>query len=111
MQFVTDVFWLLFFHMIGDFVFQNTFMYERKYDSKFSMFSHCILWTGAIAFGFFFLWDVSLNVYQLSFLFTGHYLMDYFRHPFVKEDKKATIFDFDFFFHIMQLVIVYRWAL
>lgn len=111
MQFTVDIFWLLFFHMIGDFVFQSAFMCEHKYDSKFLMFSHCVLWTGAIAFGFFFLWNVSLNVYQLSFLFVGHYLMDLFKHPFVKESDKAKIFDFDFFFHAVQLVIVYGWAL
>lgn len=111
MQFEIDIFWLLFFHLIGDLVFQNTFMYEHKYDSKFLMFSHCVLWTGGIALGFFFFWDISLNIYQLSFLLIGHYLMDCFRHPFVKENKKAMIFDFDFFFHMTQLIIVYDWAL
>ncbi len=107
---VVDLFWLLFFHTVGDFVFQNDWMLKNKTKSLYILIAHSIVWAGVIAFGFFLMWGIELASKPLIFLFLGHLVMDSLNHPLVPRYKKGLCFDFDYLFHITQLLIVYFWS-
>lgn len=106
-----DLFWIGFAHYVGDFVCQNEWMVHAKKTSKFVLSAHTVIWAGCIALVFQFLVEVPLGFWQIGFLCVGHFLMDYFEHPYVSKDKKGLCFDFDFGFHIVQLLFVYFWSL
>lgn len=102
-----DMLYILFFHALGDFVFQSPWMIKNKYDNNFVMTFHCILWTGIITLGFEFILNIPLGLLSICFLFGGHYFMDKLNHPFVKRNMAGKTFDLDLFFHIVQLLVIY----
>ena len=103
------IFWLLFFHFVGDYVLQTSWMLDQKVTYRWLRAVHCCLWTGAVALGFKFVLNAPLDVWPLLFLFAGHYVMDSFKHPFVASYKAGKVIDMDLIFHLIQLGIVAQW--
>jgi hypothetical protein len=91
---------MLFFHFLGDMVFQSEWMCREKYKSFFWMFAHSVLWTGCIYAGFLFN-GIEIGLLSVLFLAIAHGAMDMTEHPHFKG------VDLDFWFHALQIVLVY----
>ena len=108
--------WLIFAHLFGDIVFQNSEMNDKKRKDIIVMIAHCAVWTSCISIGLEYLGILSL--YKILFLFFGHYLIDIWKikktkNPFWRSIdgyghcSQGFYFVIDQFLHFIQLIIVY----
>ena len=100
-----NIIWLIFSHFIGDIALQNSWQSDNKGRLWYAMFSHCMIWTGAICItlqflGIFVLW-------KALFLLIGHYLIDSWRVKRMKTEETTKDLYLDQSLHILQIIIVY----
>ena len=104
---VSDIVCLLAFNAIGDFALQSEYMAKEKHNHLFVMYSHCLLWTLSVSVGFYFVCGHIPSLPALLFLFVGHWALDRRNHPDIPQHLKGKTFDFDYLFHLLQIVAVY----
>ena len=97
--------WLVFAHLIGDFVFQNEYIAKEKKNSFYIMCCHCFLWTMGIAFVL--LIFNTLEYWDGFFLFTGHLIIDECKLTnFNNKLTEKQSFAIDQILHFIQILIV-----
>jgi hypothetical protein len=98
-------FWLVFAHLMGDFVLQTDFLAKLKGKCVYILLVHVFLWTGTVAaallvFGLFAPW-------KLAMLFVGHAVCDWLKAR-VPEDRAQWWHLYpDQAFHGLQLGIAW----
>ena len=101
-------FWLVFAHLMGDFVFQNDFIAKLKGKRVYILLVHAALWAGTVGIALLVFGIFKLE--KLAFLFVGHAVCDYLKAR-VPEDKAQWWHLYpDQAFHGLQLVVVWLWT-
>ncbi len=98
------MFWMTFAHMIGDMCLQTEFIAQQKGRRFYLMFSHIILYLGAIGIALH-----LLNIftwYGIIFIGVGHLLMDSWKSKQPRDDEHFWHIYLDQGWHYLQLLIV-----
>ena len=99
-----NLIWLLFAHFIGDWGLQTSFMSQYKSKYWLVMFAHCMVYTGIMAIALQYLG--LLTVWKILFIFSGHYVIDFFKGKLAHSEKDWWMIYPDHLFHLIQIIIV-----
>lgn len=94
--------WLLFAHHLADVAFQPSWLIKNKSEHWWSIYEHCMIWTGVISLTLLLLdrfsyWDIPI-------LLGGHFIIDFIKYRYFKEWKWIYL---DQALHYLQILIVY----
>ena len=106
---MTQFFWVIFAHAIGDCALQTKFMGEHKHKYPTVLMAHSITWTGCIGLALLIL-GIPFPLWKILFLLIGHACMDLasttlFRVVGYKFNFTNTL---DQCFHLGQLWMVFK---
>ena len=102
--------WLIMGHLVGDFLFQNRWMAERKRYDLLALALHSLIYT--VAVGLFSLGFGGLSISQVLVLFLSHFFLDkrFFVEWWTKNitDSSETWISIvvDQTFHLLVLVLI-----
>ena len=105
---LTNFFWLIFAHAIGDMALQTDYMGDMKGEWPMVMLAHCIVWTGCICIALKYIDRYKL--WKVFFLLIGHFIIDEISQFYMDYDysvSEQVINLFDQIAHLGQLMVVY----
>jgi hypothetical protein len=94
---------LIFLHHVGDVWAQPTWLITLKKKHLFSIYEHCVIWSGIISFGLIVLGLFS--PWKFFFLLIGHFIIDWYKYQ--KTNGKYEWIYLDQFLHYTQIVTVF----
>lgn len=75
---MSELFWLLFFHLLADYPLQGQFISIEKGKNNIILLTHAGIWTGMICLGLVFL-NIEFSTFDVIFLFVIHTIADYLK--------------------------------
>jgi len=108
MSIFMKLFWLVWAHMLGDMVFQNQFIADKKGKDLYIMMAHVLTYTGTIILA-----TMLLDIYhwvQFPLIIGSHYVMDQWKSVQPRDEAHWHYIYWDQGFHYFILIIIWGMA-